>query len=198
VSLLITFLASVTKPPEGSRWKDKCQWAFNSLVICHNYIKRNFGCRFGTKNIVFFICFVRSEIIKPVAVKNSCTNATTTEFAIFLFIIVIYVFLLSCLFMYLHRANWNSSAPLTEVFPCFFLSCNANARVNPAKTGHGPHSSKIFVLFYVLFILCRSVHCLCDCLLYYCHRVATQLQLTNISYLSIIYIIYHIVSYHQI
>jgi len=30
---------------------------------------------------------------------------------------------------------------LTEVFPCFFLSCKANARVKPAKTGHGPHSS---------------------------------------------------------
>jgi len=28
---------------------------------------------------------------------------------------------------------------LTEVFPCFFLSCKANARVKPAKTGHGPH-----------------------------------------------------------
>jgi hypothetical protein len=30
---------------------------------------------------------------------------------------------------------------LTEVFPCFFLSCKANARVKPAKMGHGPHSS---------------------------------------------------------
>ena len=30
---------------------------------------------------------------------------------------------------------------LTEVFPCFFLSCKANARVKPAKTGHGPHFS---------------------------------------------------------
>jgi hypothetical protein len=30
---------------------------------------------------------------------------------------------------------------LTEVFPCFSLSCKANARVKPAKTGHGPHSS---------------------------------------------------------
>jgi hypothetical protein len=30
-----------------------------------------------------------------------------------------------------------------------------------------------FVLFYVLFV--------CLCVLYYCHRVATQLQLTNIS-----------------
>jgi hypothetical protein len=30
---------------------------------------------------------------------------------------------------------------LTEVFPCFFLSCKANARVYLAKTGHGPYSS---------------------------------------------------------
>jgi len=36
------------------------------------------------------------------------------------------------------------------------------------------------VLFYVLFV--------CKCVLYYCHRVSTQLQLTNISY--------RIVSYH--
>ena len=59
----------------------------------------------------------------------------------------------------------------SEVFPCFFLSCKTNARVNPAKTGHDPHSSKIFVLFYVLsesivlfyvlFVLCRSVYCFC-------------------------------------
>ena len=66
-----------------------------------------------------------------------------------------------CMSMYLHRANWHASATLTEVFPCFFLSCKANARVKPAKTGHGPHSSKIFVLFYVLFVLCRSVWCVC-------------------------------------
>jgi len=54
---------------------------------------------------------------------------------------------------------------LTEVFPCFFLSCKSNARVKLAKTGHGPHSSTLvvfrvvlllFVLFYVLFV-CISV-----------------------------------------
>ena len=61
-----------------------------------------------------------------------------------------------CMCMYRHRASWwHSSATLTE----FFLSCKANTRVKPAKTGHGPHSSKIFVLFYVLFVLCRSVYC---------------------------------------
>jgi len=88
---------------------------------------------------------------------------------VFLFNTVIYVFLLLCLyilnfyfmFMYLHRASWHSSVTLTEVFPCFFLSCKANSRVKPAKTGHGPHSSKVFVLFYILFVLCRSVYCLC-------------------------------------
>jgi len=34
-----------------------------------------------------------------------------------------------CMFIYLHRASWHSSATLTEDFPCFFLSCKANARV---------------------------------------------------------------------
>jgi len=41
------------------------------------------------------------------------------------------------------------------------------------------------VLFYVLSV--------CKCVLYYCHWVATQLQL-NISY----HITYHIISYHII
>jgi ABC-type transport system involved in cytochrome bd biosynthesis fused ATPase/permease subunit len=53
---------------------------------------------------------------------------------VFLFSTVIYVFLLLCLCILIvclciHRASWNSSATLTEVFPCFFLSCKANARV---------------------------------------------------------------------
>ena len=43
----------------------------------------------------------------------------------------------------------------------------------------------LFVLFCVLFVLFRSAYfvfvCVCKCVMYYCHRVATQLQLTNIS-----------------
>jgi len=80
-------------------------------------------------------------------------------------------------------------ATLTEVFPCFFLGYKANARVILAKTGHGPHSSKIVVLFYVLFFLYCSMFCLCVSV--YCHWVTTQLQLTNIS--SYIYIYIYIV-----
>jgi len=56
-------------------------------------------------------------------------------------------------------------ATLTEVFPCFFLTCKTNARVKLAKTGYGLHSSTLvvicvvrllFVLFYVSFV-CKCV-----------------------------------------
>jgi hypothetical protein len=55
---------------------------------------------------------------------------------------------------------WHSSATLTEVFPCFFLTSKANARVKLAKIGHGQHSSKIsclccsVVICVVLYIVC--------------------------------------------
>ena len=83
---------------------------------------------------------------------------------------------------------------LTEVLPCFFLSCKANARVKTRKDGARPSLFLIVVLFYVFFVfyvfLWCAMYCLfCDVLCIvcvymctdYCHRVATQLQL-NISY----------------
>jgi len=54
---------------------------------------------------------------------------------------------------------------LTEVIPCFILSCKVNTKVKLAKRGHGPHSSTLificvvqllFVLFCVLFV-CKRV-----------------------------------------
>ena len=71
-----------------------------------------------------------------------------------------YCYVCSVLCICSHRTNWHSSATLTEVYPCFSLGCKANDRVKPAKTGHGPHSSNICVLFCVLFVLRRSGYCL--------------------------------------
>jgi hypothetical protein len=71
----------------------------------------------------------------------------------------------------------------------FSLSCKANARVKPAKTGHGQHSSKFVVcvvLFVILIVLLLIklfyVFFVCKCVLYHCHRVSIQLQLTIVSY----------------
>jgi hypothetical protein len=47
---------------------------------------------------------------------------------------------------------------VSDYFPCFFLSCKANARVQPAETGHGPHSSKLFV-FYIFFCVVLCIVC---------------------------------------
>ena len=65
---------------------------------------------------------------------------------------------------------------LTEVFPSFFLSCKANARVTLAKTGHGPHSSKLVVTCVVLslfVLLC----CYCVVLLFvlFCYYLCCSL-----------------------
>jgi hypothetical protein len=89
---------------------------------------------------------------------------------LFLFNTVIYVFLLLCLCILIVCL---CMATLTEVFPCFFLSCNANARLKPAKTARTLPNFCV-VLCIVCFV--------CICVLYYCHRVAIQLQLTYISY----------------
>ena len=71
----------------------------------------------------------------------------------------------------------HSSTTLTEGFPCFFLSCKANARVKLAKTGHGPHSSKlvicvvlslfgcsVVIVLYCCYLCCSVVICVVLCI----------------------------------
>ena len=55
-------------------------------------------------------------------------NYVSCVFLLLCLCILIVMYVLFCIFCF-HRANWHSSATLTEVFPCFFLSCKANSRV---------------------------------------------------------------------
>jgi len=90
-----------------------------------------------------------------------------------------------CMFMYPHRASWHSSATLTEVFPCFSWVVRQMLGYNTQRLCTARTLPKCFVLFYVLFVLCRSVYYLFVNV--YCTTV-TWWQLncswTNISYLS--------------
>jgi hypothetical protein len=78
----------------------------------------------------------------------------------------------------------------TEVFPWFFRGCEANARVKLAKRGHSPHSAKIVVLFYVLFVLLRSVYCLCVnvyCTVLYCTVLYCTILYCTVLYCTVLY-----------
>ena len=55
-------------------------------------------------------------------------NFVNYVFLLLYLCILIVMYVLFCTFCF-HRGIWHSSATLTEVFPCFFLSCKANARV---------------------------------------------------------------------
>jgi hypothetical protein len=48
---------------------------------------------------------------------------------------------------------------LNEVFPCFFLSCKTNARLDVRKDGARPALFLIFLLLYVYFVLLYAFLC---------------------------------------
>ena len=90
---------------------------------------------------------------------------------LFLFDNVIYVFLLLWLCILIVCLCMTT---LTVVFPCFFLSCKANARVKPAKTGHGPHSS-LFLSCSMYFLCCSMYFLFCVVLCIICVYMCTVL-----------------------
>jgi len=76
------------------------------------------------------ICFIKAKTIS--LNKNlQLSNLFLFNNVIYVFLLLLVCILIVCLCM----------TTLTEFFTCFFLSCKANARVKPEKTGHGSHSS---------------------------------------------------------
>ena len=94
---------------------------------------------------------------------------------------------------------------LTEVFPCFFLSCKANARVKPVKTEHGPHSYQ-FLCCSMYFLCCSMYFCVVLCIVCFlsfsyclCVYMCTELLTPGGYQIAVKCIIsYHIISYHII
>jgi hypothetical protein len=68
-----------------------------------------------------------------------CLIVCLCTYCMFAYLFYVYVFIV-CLCIFIVPAG-TLRLPWREVFPCFFLSCKANARVKPAKVAHGPHSS---------------------------------------------------------
>ena len=72
-------------------------------------------------------------------------SARNEEYFVFSLILIVSLCIRIVVYVFLDAAT------VTEVFPCFSLSCKANARVQLDMTGHGPQSSKL---------LCCSMYCL--------------------------------------
>jgi len=86
---------------------------------------------------VFLYCFVYVYFILFMLLFNFVSYELLSSYLCIL-IVMFYEFFLLCILtvMYalfctfcFHRASWHSSATLTEVYQCFFLSFKANARV---------------------------------------------------------------------
>ena len=79
--------------------------------------------------------YVRNKFHMPspnvslvIATKQTATLRIFISYVFLCLCILIVTYVLFCIFCF-HCANWHSSATLTEVLPCCFLSCKANARV---------------------------------------------------------------------
>jgi hypothetical protein len=99
----------------------------------------------------------------------------------------VYVFLLLCMLCSVYPVFIVPAGTLRLPWLRFFRAFPSVVRQMPGYNSHGRGTArtlpKLIVLFCVLFV--------CKCVLYYCHRVATQLQLTYISIYLCIYLLYN-------
>jgi hypothetical protein len=136
------------------------------IIIMHEY--RPYEKLLLVFSVLLYLCLQRCKNVHPVSQKND-----NKEYRILI---------------------------LTEVFPCFFLQLLGKCQGKTRKDGARPALFLVVVLLYVFFLCCSMyvrVLCIvcfvtfpvlsvCIYVLNNCYRVATQLQLTNISYRTII------------
>jgi len=141
-------------PSSGSRVSDCCQTVRQTYV---NHVFDAWPCKKPTNQITLEIIdrvkladfmafsFIISLRLLLVLFLNHCVYCCM--FCVLLFNSVRYVFLLLCVLCSVYSVfvvpAGTLRLPWLRGFPCFFLSCKANARVKPAKTGHGLHSCQI-------------------------------------------------------
>jgi hypothetical protein len=93
----------------------------------------------------------------------------------------LHILFTSCQLAFFGYPDWGFSVPFPQLYgKCQRITCKDGAR--PALFP----ITNLTVLFYILFVSTVLFYVLfvCKCVLYYCHWVATQLQLTNISHIT--------------
>ena len=111
------------------------------------------------------ICLQDRGRDKRISVR--CIQNFVVNIVMFILIVMfIYSYCLYALFCVccFHRANWHSPITLTEVFPCFFLSCKTKCQGIPRKDRARSALfliSEFYCSIYCLYRLCFSMYCLC-------------------------------------
>ena len=96
-------------------------------------------------------------------------------------ILIVRCILIVCLCIFIVPAA-TLRLPWLRFFHAFSSFVRQMPWYNPQRRGTASTLSKFCVVLCIVCFVSFCVLFVCKCVLYYCHWVATQLQLTNISY----------------